>query len=214
VARTSTTSAADFLPAERTLVALREAARGCRGCELYKNATQTVFGVGPADARLMLVGEQPGDREDVEGLPFVGPAGGVLDRALIDAGVDRDAVYLTNAVKHFRWAPKGKRRIHQTPRASEIRACQPWLEAEIDVVRPELIAALGAVAVTSLLGEGAKVTKDRGRIVESVYGPCLVTVHPSSILRVEDGDERQAAYALFVQDLKVGVRYLQRVKAV
>jgi DNA polymerase len=201
-------SAAEFLPARLALPDLREAAAGCKGCDLYKNATQTVFGEGPAEARLLFVGEQPGDREDIEGRPFVGPAGKLFDRALVDAGIRRDEVYVTNAVKHFKWTPKGKRRIHQTPRASEMRACLPWLEAEIAVVQAELNVCLGATAVEAMLGSTVKVTKDRSRIIESSYGPCLITVHPSALLRVEEADERQEAYDLFVQDMRRVVEFV------
>jgi uracil-DNA glycosylase len=207
---TTTRSAADHLPATLDLDSLKQAAADCQGCDLYKDATQTVFGLGQAQAQLVLVGEQPGDREDIDGLPFVGPAGHMLDRAMQDLGVARDKVYVTNAVKHFKWVPKGKRRIHQTPRASEIRACQPWLQAEMQAIRPALIVALGATAVTSLLGAAAKVTKDRGHVLEGAYGPTLVTVHPSSLLRLEDEEERRAAYGLFVQDLRQGLEYLRR----
>src|SRR5688572_18499212 len=151
-----------YVPLERSMKALREAVPDCRGCELYKNATQAVFGEGlETEVDIMLVGEQPGDKEDLAGKPFVGPAGLMLDKALQDLGIARNKFYVTNAVKHFRWTAKGKRRIHQTPRASEIRACQPWLEAEVDAVRPRLLVALGAVAVSSLLGTSAKVTTDR-----------------------------------------------------
>ena len=202
-------TAEDFLPSERSLAALHEAVQDCRGCELYRDATQAVFGLGPEKAAVMLVGEQPGDREDQEGLPFVGPAGRVLGRALEDAGFARSDLYVTNAVKHFKWQPRGKRRIHQTPRASEVRACRPWLEAEIDAVRPALSACLGATAVASLLKNEAKVTANRGQVVESVYGPCLVTIHPSAILRVDPG-ERDEAYARFVEDLRRGAEFLAR----
>jgi DNA polymerase len=194
-------SAEPFLPAERTIDALRGAADGCRGCDLYKAATQTVFGAGAQSARLMLVGEVPGDKEDIEGQPFVGPAGKLLFQALEDLSIARDKIYVTNAVKHFKFTQRGKRRIHDTPRASEMRACLPWLEAEIGAIRPRLIACLGATATAALLGGEARVMRDRGRMLESVHGPCLVTVHPSSILRVEDPDERQAAYEAFVSDL-------------
>jgi uracil-DNA glycosylase family protein len=207
------TSAADFLPAQHDLASLATASEGCRGCDLYRNATQTVFGAGPPRARLMLVGEQPGDREDIEGKPFVGPAGRMLDKAIADLGLSRDDYYVTNIVKHFKWRPKGKRRIHETPRASEVRACLPWLEAEIDAVRPELIACLGATAVAGLLGASAKVTTHRGKVLEAAYGPCLVTTHPSSILRVEDPDERDAAYSLFLDDLRAGMAFLERSSA-
>jgi len=200
-----------YVPLERSMKSLREAVQDCRGCPLYKDATQAVFGEGPVrDVELMMVGETPGDKEDRAGKVFVGPAGKMLDVALEDLGIVRDKVYLTNAVKHFRWSPKGKRRIHETPRASEVRACKPWLEAEIDVVEPRLIVALGAVAVSSLMGTSAKVTTHRGRIVEGAYGPCLVTTHPSSIIRVEDADERAAAYAVFLSDLQQGLNYLKR----
>jgi len=155
-----------------------------------------------------MVGEQPGDKEDIEGHPFVGPAGGVLDRALEAAGLARGDIYLTNAVKHFKWTPRGKRRIHETPRASEIRACKPWLEAEIRAVTPELTIALGATAVASLLGPGVRVLANRGHVLDSDYGPCLVTVHPSSILRADD-DAREAAMAAFVADLGQAAAFLK-----
>jgi DNA polymerase len=161
----------------------------------------------------MLVGEQPGDREDIEGLPFVGPACGVLERALKRVGLSREGDYLTNAIKHFKWAPGGKRRIHQTPRASEVRACRPWLEAEIEAVAPRLVIALGATAVSSVLGPEAKVLRDRGRAIESSYGSCLVTVHPSSLLRIEDETERRAAFELFVGDLQKGLQFLGQAAA-
>ena len=200
-----------YLPLDRSLVSLRAAVQDCRGCELYRSATQAVLGEGPErGVDMMLVGEQPGDKEDIAGKPFVGPAGLMLDRALDDLGIARDKTYVTNAVKHFRWSPRGKRRIHETPRASEIRACQPWLEAEIEAVGPRLLVALGAVAVSSLLGTSAKVTTHRGQVMEGAYGPCLVTTHPSSIIRVEDSDERAAAYALFLSDLRQGLGYLKR----
>ena len=206
-------SAADYLPASRDLESLADAAAGCQGCDLYKNATQTVFGAGLPKARLMLVGEQPGDREDIEGEPFVGPAGGILSKAMSDLGIARDYYYVTNVVKHFKWSPKGKRRIHETPRAGEIRACLPWLEAELEAVEPELIVAMGATAITGLLGTAAKVTKDRGKVLESTFGACLVTTHPSSILRQQDEEERRAAYELFLTDLRAGIAYLQRTAA-
>src|SRR3954451_4931366 len=169
-------------PATHDLEALKLAAASCTGCDLYMNATQTVFGEGPVRPLLMMVGEQPGDKEDVEGRPFVGPAGGVLDRALAQAGITRDRVYVTNAVKHFKWTPKGKRRIHETPRASEMRACRPWLEAEVDAVKPRLLVCLGSVAVASVLGAGYKVLSQRGQVFEGPLGPAMITVHPSSIL--------------------------------
>jgi DNA polymerase len=191
-------------PARRSLPALREAAAGCRACPLWQDATQTVFGEGTRTARLMLVGEQPGDREDIEGAPFVGPAGRVLDRALADAGIDRSLVYLTNAVKHFRFRQRGKRRIHQRPAGEHIAACRPWLDDEIEVVRPEVLVCLGAVAAQSLLGSKIRVTVDRGRLLPFREATeALVTVHPSSILRAPDSAARREAFAAFAADLKV-----------
>jgi uracil-DNA glycosylase len=196
-------SAAEFLPKKLTLKALEEAAEGCRGCELYKDATQTVFGQGRKSAKLMLVGEQPGDKEDKEGEPFVGPAGRLLDRALEEAGIDRSEAYVTNAVKHFKWKPRGNRRLHQTPRVGEIEACKPWLEAEVQAVKPEALVALGATAARSLFGSKVKVLKDRGRPIDSPLAPlAAVTIHPSAILRLRDHDEREAEFAGFVADLE------------
>lgn len=199
-----------FLPEARSLAELREAAMRCRGCPLYESATQTVFGEGPASCDWLLVGEQPGDQEDKQGRPFVGPAGKLLDRALSDLGIVRERVYVTNAVKHFKWSPKGKRRIHETPRAGEIRACAPWLEAELETVRPRVIGLLGSTAVRSILGAEVKVMADRGRIIESNHGPCLVTVHPSSLLRAQDPSQREAGYEAFLSDLKQGIAFLER----
>ncbi|HEX8688651.1 MAG TPA: UdgX family uracil-DNA binding protein [Solirubrobacterales bacterium] len=196
-------SAADFLPSKRNLTSLRRAAQGCRGCDLWKDATQTVFGEGRARAELMLVGEQPGDREDRQGEPFVGPAGGLLDRALSEAGIAREGVYLTNAVKHFKWRPRGKRRLHQTPRAGEIEACRPWLEAEIETVRPSAVVALGATAAKALFGSSVRVTRDRGRTLETPLAAIgAVTVHPSAILRIREREERHDALAGLVEDLQ------------
>ena len=196
-------SAEEFLPSRLSLKALEEASRDCRGCELYKDATQTVFGQGRTSARLMLVGEQPGDKEDQEGEPFVGPAGRLLDRALGEAGIDRSEAYVTNAVKHFKWKPGGNRRLHQTPRAGEIEACKPWLQAEVQAVKPEAVLAMGATAARSLFGPKVKVTKDRGRPLESPLAPvAAVTIHPSAILRLRDHDEREAEFAGFVADLE------------
>ncbi|MGN6815330.1 MAG: UdgX family uracil-DNA binding protein [Solirubrobacterales bacterium] len=196
-------SAADFLPERRSLKALAVAAEGCRGCELYKDATQTVFGKGRASARLMLVGEQPGDKEDREGEPFVGPAGALLDKALGEAGIDRSEAYVTNAVKHFKWRPKGKRRLHQTPRAGEVEACKPWLEAEVAAIKPEALLAMGATAGRALFGSKVKVTKDRGKPLQSPLAPVTaITIHPSAILRLRDHDEREAEFAGFVADLE------------
>jgi DNA polymerase len=193
----------------RTLEDLREAAAGCQACELWKLGTQTVFGEGPSDARLMLVGEQPGDREDLEGRPFVGPAGRLLDKALADAGIDRAAIYATNAVKHFKWKPKGKRRIHDTPNEREIVACHPWVEAEIALVRPRMIVCLGATAARALLGKGFRVTRQRGEIIERPPdGWITATVHPSSLLRLRDDAARHAAYEALVEDLAGAARRL------
>jgi uracil-DNA glycosylase len=199
-----TTAAAEFVPASRSLAKLREAAAECRGCPLWKDATQTVFGTGPRKAELMLVGEQPGDREDLEGEPFVGPAGGVLTRALQNAGIDPDDVYLTNAVKHFKWRPRGKRRLHQTPRAGEVEACRPWLEAELRAVRPTGLLALGGTAAKALFGPSVRVTRDRGRLIDSPLAPvAALTLHPSAILRLRDRDEREDALGALVEDLRL-----------
>jgi DNA polymerase len=203
-------SAAEFLPSSRSLKTLEEAAEGCRGCELYKDATQVVFGRGRKSAELMLVGEQPGDKEDRVGEPFVGPAGRLLDRALEEAGIDRSETYVTNAVKHFKWKPKGNRRLHQTPRAGEIEACKPWLGAEVEAVKPQAVLAMGATAARSLFGPKVKVTKDRGRPLESPLAPvAAVTIHPSAILRLRDHDEREAELASFVADLEAVATALQ-----
>ena len=209
-----TGSAADFLPPVSTLPALRQAASGCRGCGLYRSATQTVFGEGPARARLMLVGEQPGDQEDRAGHPFVGPSGRLLDEALEEAGIDRDAVYVTNAVKHFKFVRQEltRRRLHKKPAAGEVRACRPWLEEEIKVVRPVLIVALGSTAAQSLLGPAFRVTRERGRVVESPAGPVLATVHPSAVLRAP-GKARAAEQRAFVRDLAEAGRWLARATA-
>src|SRR3954469_11918264 len=189
------------VPEKPSLSKLRTAVQECRACELYKGTTQAVLGEGPAKAAVMLVGEQPGDREDREGHPFVGPAGRLLDRALEEAGIARDQAYITNAVKHFHFRERGKRRIHQRPDAEHIRACRPWLEAELAVVKPRVLVCLGAVAAQGLLGRGVRVTKDRGAPLESELAECVfVTVHPSSILRAQDED-REQAYADFVRDL-------------
>jgi DNA polymerase len=183
---------------------LRAEVGRCTACELYKGATQAVFGEGLAKSQVMFVGEQPGDREDREGHPFVGPAGRVLDKALAEAGIDRRLVYVTNAVKHFRYEQRGKRRIHQRPASEHVRACRPWLDAELEVVRPDVLVCLGAVAAQALLGSKVRVTKDRGRPLESELAPAvLVTVHPSAILRERDGPAREQAYAGFLEDLRV-----------
>jgi DNA polymerase len=204
------TTAADFLPDTRTLPKLREAAAGCRGCHLYEDATQTVFGAGLKRSRVMMVGEQPGDREDREGAPFVGPAGRMLDRGLADAAIERGDLYVTNVVKHFKFVQRGKRRIHQTPVMEEIRACRPWLDAELEQVRPEILICLGATAAKALLGPSFRVTKSRGKFVESELAPLVTaTVHPSSILRARTDEEREAAYEQFVADLMVVAKRLQ-----
>lgn len=191
-----------LIPVSPSLGGLRAAARGCRGCGLYRNATQTVFGEGLARAQVMLVGEQPGDQEDRRGKPFVGPAGRELDRALEEAGIDREKVYVTNVVKHFKFAPRGKRRIHKKPNAGEIAACRPWLEAEVAVVKPALIVALGATAAQALLGRGFRVTRQRGEFFPSELGPEITaTVHPSAVIRVAEEEERREQHRLFVRDL-------------
>ena len=206
----ATRSAADFLPGRRTLASLRKAAQGCRGCDLYKDATQTVFGEGSAKAVAMFVGEQPGDREDREGHPFVGPAGKLLHDAMEAAGIAADDVYITNAVKHFKYVVRGKRRIHAKPKVTEIRACTPWLVNEIAVVKPRLVVALGATAAGALLGAAFRVTERRGEVVERPSGPPVVaTVHPSSILRARDDDARHAEMAAFIDDLTVVAKLLR-----
>ncbi len=196
-------SAAEFLPAKRTLSALVEASKDCRGCDLYARATQTVFGEGPTRADIMLIGEQPGDREDREGHPFVGPAGTLLDRALEAAGIDRTKVYVTNAVKHFKFEPRGKRRIHKKPNVEEIRACSPWLGAELDAVKPRVVVCLGATAAQAVIGRTFKVTQHRGEFVETPLEALVTaTVHPSSILRSPDDTTRAAEMDAFVRDLR------------
>jgi uracil-DNA glycosylase family protein len=202
-------SAEPFVPARKTLPALGEAVQGCRGCDLYRNATQAVFGEGARDAEVLLVGEQPGDKEDLAGKPFVGPAGQLLDKALEEAGIDRTQTYVTNAVKHFKWQPRGKRRIHQKPSWSETVACRPWLEAELEVVRPRVVVCLGATAAQSLLGRDFRVTQHRGELLESDLAEHVIaTVHPSSILRQRDDESRQAEFTAFVDDLRVVARLL------
>ena len=197
------TDARAYLPAELSLPSLREAARGCRGCPLWQRGTQAVFGAGQEGAELMVVGEQPGNEEDLSGLPFVGPAGRLLDSALEAAGIDRRRAYVTNAVKHFKWEPRGKKRIHQKPSAGEVRACSPWLQAEIAVVRPRAILCLGATAAQALLGRGFKVTARRGQVVATALAPlAMATVHPSSILRAPDDGTRHAEMTRFVEDLQ------------
>jgi DNA polymerase len=206
----STGSAADFLPEHPTLASLREAAANCRGCDLYKNATQTVFGEGPRTASVVLVGEQPGDQEDKAGHPFVGPSGKLLDAALEAAGIDRQQVYVTNAVKHFKWerGEKGKRRIHKKPNDMEIRACHPWLEQEIALVKPRVIICLGATAAQSLLGKQFRVTKDRGKPIPTEFADAVIaTVHPSAVLRAPP-EARQEAERQFMADIKKAAKYI------
>jgi len=196
-------SATEFLPERRDLEGLRRAAAGCKGCALWREATQTVFGEGPADAPIMLLGEQPGDQEDRQGRPFVGPAGRLLDRALESAKISRDQVYATNSVKHFKWEARGKRRIHKTPGQIEIVACQPWFAAELEALGPQILVLLGAVAAKSVFGGSFRVTRERGGVIESPAGvPALATVHPSSVLRARDADRERAMEEL-VRDLRV-----------
>jgi uracil-DNA glycosylase len=200
------TSAAEFVPHSRSLKTLRRAAEDCRGCPLYKDATQTVFGAGPRKAALMLVGEQPGDREDVEGEPFVGLAGGVLSRALEQVGLEAGEIYVTNAVKHFKWRARGKRRLHQTPRAGEVEACKPWLLAEIEAVSPTGLLALGATAGRAIFGTKVRVMKDRGSLLDSPLAPvAALTLHPSAILRLREREEREDTLAALVADLQLVV---------
>jgi uracil-DNA glycosylase len=195
---------ADILFGRLSLTSVRDAAARCQACDLYARATQTVFGEGPRRADVMMVGEQPGDVEDVEGHPFVGPAGRLLDRALEQAGIDRRLVYLTNVVKHFKWEPRGKRRIHAKPNTAEVSACRPWLEAEILLVKPRILVCLGAVAAQALLGRSFKVSAERGRFVDSALAPRVTaTVHPSSILRARDDVSRREAMDQFVADLRI-----------
>lgn len=202
--------AGDFVPEDRSLANLRAAVQHCRGCDLYEHATQAVFGEieGPQQRRpkrvaIMMVGEQPGDQEDVEGRPFVGPAGRLLDGCLEEAGIDRSEVYVTNAVKHFKWEPRGKIRLHKKPSITEVHACRPWLDAEIDAIKPQLIVCLGAVAAQSLLGSAFKVTVNRG-VIQKVEGlpPIMATVHPASILRARTEEDRRAQKRSFIEDLK------------
>lgn len=206
-------SAAEFVPPHPTLPKLRAAAEHCRGCDLWRDATQTVFGEGRGTARVMIVGEQPGDQEDREGRPFVGPSGRLLDAALEEAGIDRGEVYVTNAVKHFKWerGEKSTRRIHKKPNDAELRACRPWLDAELAVVKPRVIVCLGATAAQSLLGKAFRVTKDRGRPIRSEIAPAIfATVHPSSVLRARTDAERATARAAFVADLEAVAHFLAR----
>jgi uracil-DNA glycosylase family protein len=200
-------SALEFLPKRQDLTSLREASKGCQGCDLYRDATQTVFGEGSSTAAILLVGEQPGDREDQQGRPFVGPAGQLLDKCLESAGIDRADVYITNAVKHFKWEPRGKIRLHKKPNSVEITACRPWLEKEIAAVCPQVIVCLGATAAQALLGSQFRLTKHRGEVFPTEYGPVTATIHPSAILRMPEPAAREAEEASLANDLKVAAEY-------
>ncbi len=202
-------SAEPLVPERPTLPKLREAAAACKACDLWRTGTQTVFGEGAVESEVMFVGEQPGDQEDLQGKPFVGPAGRVLDEAMIEAGIDRTKAYVTNAVKHFKWEPRGKRRIHQKPNWAEMTACRPWLEAEIDVVKPRVLVCLGSTAAQALLGRSFRVSRERGTLVESPLAPyATATVNPSSILRAADDEAREAEFRAFVGDLRIVPRVL------
>lgn len=199
-------SAAEWIPKSRDLLALQAAAPACRGCDLYSRATQVVFGHGPADAKVVMVGEQPGDEEDRQGLPFIGPAGKLLSKAMEEAGLDRQQVYVTNAVKHFKWIERGKRRIHAKPTGIEISACKPWLEAELSTIRPELVVCLGATAAQSLMGNKFRVTANRGKFFPHPWAKeVLATIHPSAILRMPDRYHEE--YALLVEDLRLAAEH-------
>jgi DNA polymerase len=203
-------TAAPLIPSDARLPQLREIASGCRACPLWEKGTQTVFGAGPARAEVLLAGEQPGNDEDLAGLPFVGPAGRLLDKALVEAGIDRERAYVTNVVKHFKWEARGKRRIHAKPNAGEVTACLPWLHAEIRLVRPEVIVCLGATAAQALLGRQFRVTQQRGELLSSELAPAIMaTVHPSSILRAPDEEKRRTETLAFIQDLRRVAEWLQ-----
>jgi len=204
-------SAEEFFPERKSLKAFRDAAADCQACDLWKHGTQTVFGEGARGAEVLLVGEQPGNEEDLAGKPFVGPAGRLLDDALLEAGIDRAKTYVTNVVKHFKWEPRGKRRIHKKPNAREVSACRPWLEAEISLVKPKVIVCLGATAAQALLGPQFRVTKQRGQFIESKLAPYIMaTVHPSSILRAPDDKTRRDERRRFVDDLKRIARVISK----
>ena len=204
MARTQGDTAARFIPPKATLTQLKEIAKGCTACHLYKLGTQTVFGAGAKHARVVFVGEQPGNEEDLKGEPFVGPAGKLLDKALVSAGIDRGETYVTNIVKHFKWEPRGKRRIHKKPNALEIAACRPWFEAEVAQLKPDVVVCLGATAAQAILGRSFKVTQQRGQVITgSAYAPTIIaTVHPSSILRAPDDETRHEEMRKFIDDLK------------
>jgi len=204
-------SAAEFFPSRKSLKAFRKAAADCKGCDLWKRSTQTVFGEGTRRAEVFFVGEQPGNEEDLTGQPFVGPAGRLLNDALAEAEIDRAQTYVTNVVKHFKWEPRGKRRIHKKPSSSEITACRPWLDAEIALVKPKVIVCLGATAAQALLGPGFLVSKQRGQFIESTLAPYIMaTVHPSSILRAPDEETRHAEKRRFTDDLKKVARVISK----
>jgi len=210
IRKKSAQTAAALIPQDATLGTLRTISAGCKACQLWKTGTQTVFGEGPVKAQVIFVGEQPGDHEDKTGHPFVGPAGGVLDKALEEAGIDRTQVYVTNVVKHFKWIPRGKKRIHAKPRASEINACRPWLDAEIDRIKPQVLVCLGATAAQALLGNTFRVSKQRGQLINSPLAPkVMATVHPSSLLRIEDEDDRHHEMKRFIDDIKKVARLLK-----
>lgn len=203
-------SAADFLPAHLTLKALRESARSCKGCDLYKNATQTVFGEGPQKADVIFVGEQPGDQEDRQGRPFVGPAGRLLDKALAAARISREQIYVTNAVKHFKWIWRGKRRLHQKPVARQVMACKPWLEAEFEVLKPKIVVCMGTTAAQAVLGKTVLITRERGKFIESDSGlVTFITIHPSAIYRQRDRSEQEKEYDRFAEEMKLVSRKLR-----
>ena len=205
-------TAAPLIPAQKTIPDLRKAAAGCQACDLWKLGTQTVFGEGGTHVRVMLVGEQPGDQEDLQGRPFVGPAGRILDKAMAEAGIDRDETYVTNAVKHFKWEPRGKRRIHKKPNSIEIAACKPWLEAELSVLKPDVVVCLGATAAQALLGKDFRVSTQRGQFIQSDLAPNVIaTVHPSSLLRAPDEETRRIETKRFVDDLKEVEKVIRRL---
>jgi len=211
MARTTRDTAQRFIPPHASLPALRTAARDCTACPLHKTGTQTVFGEGAASAPIMFVGEQPGNAEDLSGRPFIGPAGKLLNRALADAGLDRPQIYVTNAVKHFKWEQRGKRRLHKRPGSLEIVACKPWLEAEIAAIAPQVIVCLGATAALALLGRSFRLTQQRGQFVSSPLAPFVTaTVHPSALLRMSDAETREREYGLFVRDLRTAAGAVRR----
>ncbi len=206
-------SALEFLPSKPDLASLRAAAEKCRGCDLYRDATQVVFGEGPSPASMLLVGEQPGDHEDQQGKPFVGPAGQLLDKCLHSAGIDRAEVYITNAVKHFKWEPRGRIRLHKKPNSLEISACRPWLDKEIAVVHPRIIVCLGATAAQALLGPQFRLTKHRGEVFPTDFGAVTATIHPSAILRMPEPDAREAEVASLVADLRAAAGHMTARRA-